>query len=435
MPRESLPHAVTPDEAVALVGSGMHVFLHGGCAVSLPLEAALARRARALEGVVVYQMHKEGPEVLLDPALAGHVRVNALFLGAGARDAVAEGRADFVPVFLSDIPHYMREGVFPIDVAIVQVSPPDAHGWCSLGISVDVARQAVACARIVIAEINAQMPRTLGERGIHLDDLDAFVVTDRPVLMHAPRPLDPVALAIGRHVADLVPDGATLQVGIGAIPDAALAAMAGKRDLGVHTEMFSDGMVDLVDRGVVTNAHKAFEPGRTATSFVIGTRKTYDFVDDNPAVVFHPSDVMNDTHLIRQQPRMTAINCAIEVDLTGQICADSIGTRIYSGIGGQMDFIRGAALSPGGQAIIALPATAKAGTVSRIAPTLAPGAGVVTTRGHVQFVVTEHGVADLRGRNLRERAEALVAIAEPAHREDLRAAARARRLFTTGRQG
>lgn len=424
-----LNRAVTPEEAVMLVGSGARIFLHGGCAVSLPLEAALAARARQLDDLTVYQMHKEGAEVLLDPALAGRVHVKALFVGAGAREAVADGRADFVPVFLSDIPHYMRNDVFPIDVAVVQLSRPDAHGWCSLGTSVDVACQAIASADIVIAEVNAQMPRTLGVRGIHIDEVDAFIVTDRPLLEHAPRPFDEVSRAIGRHVADLVEDGATIQVGIGAIPDAALAAMAGKRDLGVHTEMFSDGMVDLIAQGVVTNACKAFEAGRTATSFVIGTRKTYDYVHDNPSVVFHPSDLMNDTHVIRQQPRMTAINCAIEVDLTGQVCADSIGTKIYSGIGGQMDFIRGAALSPGGKAIIALPSTAKGGALSRIVSTLTPGAGVVTTRGHVQYVVTEHGVADLRGLGLSRRAEALIAVADPAHRGDLTAAARGRKLF------
>ena len=433
MATDWLQHAVTPDEAVALIGNGAHIFLHGGCAVSLPLEAALAARARHLEGLIVYQMHKEGVEALLDPSLADHVRVNALFLGPAARDAVAEGRADFVPVFLSDIPHFMRKGVFPIDVAVVQLSRPDAHGWCSLGTSVDVARQALETADVVIAEINAQMPRTLGVRGIHVDDLDAFIVTDRPLLTHAPRPLDDVSKAIGGHVAELVEDGATIQVGIGAIPDAALAAMGGKRDLGVHTEMFSDGMVALIKQGVVTNARKTFEPGNTATSFVIGTRETYDFVHDNPSVVFHPSDVMNDTHVIRQQPGMTAINCAIEVDLTGQVCADSIGTRIYSGIGGQMDFIRGAALSHGGKAIISLPSTAKSGAMSRIVPTLKPGAGVVTTRGHVQYIVTEHGVADLRGLGLSQRAEALIAVADPAHRAELTAAARGRRLFHVGR--
>ncbi|MEB3222034.1 MAG: acetyl-CoA hydrolase/transferase C-terminal domain-containing protein [Candidatus Sericytochromatia bacterium] len=421
--------ALEAAEVVSLVRDGDRVFLHGGCAVALPLEAALAQRARQLADIVVYQMHKEGEEALLDPALAGRVRVVSMFCGAQARAAVNAGLADFMPVFLSEIPHLMRHRAIPIDVAVVQLSMPDAHGWCSLGTSVDVAHQAVASARVVLAELNAQVPRTHGDSLIHVDDLDAFIVTDRPLLEVAPRPLDDVSLAIGRHIADLVDDGATLQVGIGAIPDAALAAMGNKQDLGVHTEMFSDGLVTLLQRGVITNARKALAPGRTVTSFVIGTRKTYDFVHDNPAVVFHPSDVVNDTALIRQHARMTAINCAIEVDLTGQVCADSIGESIYSGIGGQMDFIRGAAIAPAGKAIIALPATAKGGNVSRITPTLAAGAGVVTTRGHVQYVVTEHGVAQLMGKTLRERAEALLAIAHPDHRPALRAAIVARRQF------
>jgi acyl-CoA hydrolase len=397
--------------------------------VALQREAALAQQARKMADIVVYKMHKEGEESLLDPALAGRVRVVSMFCGAQARAAVNAGRADFMPVFLSEIPHLIRHRAIPIDVAVVQLSMPDAHGWCSLGTSVDVAHQAVASARMVLAELNAQVPRTHGDSLIHVDELDAFIVTDRPLLEVAPRPLDDVSLAIGRHIADLVEDGATLQVGIGAIPDAALAAMGHKHDLGVHTEMFSDGLVTLLQRGVISNARKALAPGRTVTSFVIGTRKTYDFVHDNPAVVFHPSDVVNDTALIRQHARMTAINCAIEVDLTGQVCADSIGESIYSGIGGQMDFIRGAAIAPAGKAIIALRATAKGGSVSRITPTLAAGAGVVTTRGHVQYVVTEHGVAQLMGKTLRERAEALLAIAHPDHRPALRAAIVARRQF------
>jgi acyl-CoA hydrolase len=421
--------AVTPEEAVSLIRSGDHLFLHGGCAVAVPLEAAVAVHARTLSDVVVYQMHKEGEEPLLDPALDGHVRVVSMFCGSKARAAVNAGRADFMPVFLSEIPHLIRHRAIPVDIAVVQLSTPDAHGWCSLGTSVDVAHQAVASARVVVAEINAQMPRTLGDSLIHVDDLDAFILSDRPLIELKPRPLDDVSLAIGRHIADLVEDGATLQVGIGAIPDAALAAMGDKQELGVHTEMFSDGLVDLIRRGVVTNTRKALAPGRSVTSFVIGTRKTYDFVHNNPSVTFHPSDVVNDTSLIRQHARMTAINCAIEVDLTGQVCADSLGETIYSGIGGQMDFIRGAAIAPSGKAIIALPSTAKGGAVSRIAPTLARGAGVVTTRGHVQYVVTEHGVAQLMGKTLRERAEALLAIAHPDHRPELRAAIVARKQF------
>jgi acyl-CoA hydrolase len=421
--------AVSAEQAVQLVQSGHRLFLHGGCAVALPLEAALAQRALQLEGLVAYQMHKEGHEALLEPQLSGHVRVKSMFCGPEARAAVNEGRADFLPVFLSDIPHLMRHGLIPIDVAVVQVSRPDAHGWCSLGTSVDVAHQAVESAQMVIAEINAQMPRTLGDSLIHVNELDAFILTDRPLLMYEPRPLDDVARAIGTHIAELVEDGATLQVGIGAIPDAALAAMGGKHDLGIHTEMFSDGVVNLIEQGVITNKRKAVAPGRTVTSFVIGTRRTYDFVHDNASVVFHPSDIVNDPGLIREHAKMTAINCALEVDLTGQVCADSIGHRIYSGIGGQMDFIRGAAIAPEGKAIIALPSTAKKGSISRITAMLTPGSGVVTTRGHVQYVVTEHGVADLRGKSLRERAEALLAIADPRHQADLRAALRERRQF------
>lgn len=421
--------ALAPEEAVKLVRSGHRVFLHGGCAVSVPLEKALAERAHELEGVVVTQLHKEGAEVLAHPDLQKHVRVQSLFCGAGVRLAVAEGRADYVPVFLSDIPHYIRNGIFPIDVAIVQCSYPDVHGYCSLGTSVDIARQAVDSATIVIAELNHQMPRTHGQGFLHINELDAFIVTDRPVLEHGLREITPEAQAIGRHIAELVVDGATLQMGIGAIPDAVLAALGNKRDLGVHTEMFSDGLIDLLEKGVVNNSRKTTHRGITVTSFVVGSRRVYDYVHDNPRVHFHPSDYTNDTAIIREQHAMTAINCALEVDLTGQVCADSIGTRIYSGIGGQMDFIRGAALAPNGRAIIALPSTAKGGQISRIVPTLTPGGGVVTTRGHVQYLVTEYGVADLRGKSLRDRAEALVAIAHPDHREELRAQLVGRRMF------
>ncbi|HEY9720899.1 MAG TPA: acetyl-CoA hydrolase/transferase C-terminal domain-containing protein [Oscillatoriaceae cyanobacterium] len=424
--------ALTPAEAVRLVRSGQHVFLHGGCAAALPLEAALAERARELEGVTVYQMDKEGPEVLADPELAGHVRIRAFFLGAELRRAVAEDRADYLPVFLSDIPRFMRDGVFPIDVAVVQLSPPNAHGYCTLGTSLDVARQAVASARVVIAEINRQMPRTEGDTAVHLDELDAFVVTDRPVIEHRSPAITPEARAIGEQVAALVSDGATLQVGIGAIPDAVLAALHDKQDLGLHTEMFSDGVMTLVRAGVITNRRKALYTGKCVTSFVIGTRALYDFVDDCPDVLFFPSDVTNDTHLIRQHDDMVAINGALQVDWSGQVCADSIGPAIYSGIGGQMDFMRGAALARRGKAVIALPSTACHGTVSRIVPMLSPGAGVVTTRGHVHYVVTEYGTADLRGCTLNERAERLIAIAHPDHRGELRAQLAARRHVAPG---
>lgn len=418
-----LTGAQTPAEVVSLVQRGHHIFLHGACAASHVLERALAERAVHLHDVVAYQLHKVGPEPLAAPELAGHVRLVALFCGAGVRAAVAEGRADYVPVFLSDIPHHFRTGIWPLDVAVVQLSPPDAHGFCSLGTSVDVARAAVDAARIVIAEINHQMPRTLGAGLVHISELDAFTVTDRPLPEEAPRDLDDVSRAIGQHVADLVPDGATLQLGIGAIPAAVCAALHGKQDLRLYTEMFSDGVVDLFEAGVFSPRHPA------VTSFVAGTRRLYDFVHDNPLVSFQPADVTNDTAEIRRHGRMTAINCALQVDLTGQVCADSIGHRIYSGIGGQMDFIRGAALAPGGKAVIALPSTALGGRASRIVRELAPGAGVVTTRGHVQFVATEFGVADLRGRSLRERAELLAGIAHPDHRTELLQAAAQRKVF------
>jgi 4-hydroxybutyrate CoA-transferase len=423
--------AVSPAEAVGRIESGQHIFLHGACAASDVLERALAERATHLHGVVAYQLHKAGPEPLAAPELAGHVRLVAFFCGPGVREAVAEGRADYVPVFLSDIPHHFRNGLWPLDVAVVQLSPPDAHGYCSLGTSVDVARAAVDAAKVVIAEINQQMPRTLGAGLVHLDELDAFVLSDRPLPEEPPRPLDAIHQALGAHVATLVSDRATLQLGIGALADAVAVALANKHDLGLHTEMFSDGVVSLIESGVLTNKYKSHYPGRCVTSFVSGSRRVFDFVHDNPLVEFLPSDICNDTAEIRLNSRMTSINGAIEVDFTGQVCADSMGSRIYSGIGGQMDFMRGAALSPGGKAIIALPSTAAHGSVSRIVAALAPGAGVVTTRGHVQFVVTEYGVADLRGRSLRERATALIAIAHPDHRVDLEQAARGRRLFGT----
>jgi acyl-CoA hydrolase len=423
MPTSWQRRAVSPLDAVALVQSGHRVFLHGACATSHVLERALAERAVHLRDVTAYQLHKAGPEPLVAPELEGHVRVVAMFCGAGVRQAVAEGRADYVPVFLSDIPHLFANGTWPLDVAIVQLSPPDAHGYCSLGTSVDVARAAVDAARIVIAEINHQMPRTLGAGMIHLSELDAFTVTDRPLAEHPQHALDDVSRAIGQHVADLVPDRATLQLGIGNIPDAVCAALHGKNDLRLWTEMFSDPVVDLMEAGAFARDHVA------VTSFVSGTRRLFDFVNDNPIVLFQPSNVTNDTAEIRRQSRMTAINCALEVDLTGQVCADSIGHRIYSGIGGQMDFIRGAALAPGGKAIIALPSTAMGGRVSRIVPELQAGAGVVTTRGHVQFVVTEFGAADLRGKSLRERGLLLAEIAHPDHRPALRQVATGRRVF------
>jgi acyl-CoA hydrolase len=325
-----------------------------------------------------------------------------------------------MPIFLSDIPALFASGALPLDVALLQLSPPDRHGQCTLGTSVDTALAAARSARRIVAEINDRMPRTLGNTLVPFDRLHAFTRTNRPLHGHVAKPASPVEDRIGEHVAALVPDGATLQMGIGAIPDAALRRLTGKQDLGVHTEMFSDGIIDLARAGVITNRRKSVHAGRIVTSFVMGSERLFDFVHDNAYVEFHPCDRTNDTALIRKNPSVVAINSALEVDLSGQICADSIGFEIYSGIGGQMDFMRGAALSPGGRPIIALPSTAAGGTVSRIVPALKPGAGVVTTRGHVHWVVTEYGAVNLFGRTLRQRAEALISIAHPDFRAELR---------------
>jgi acyl-CoA hydrolase len=414
---------VGADEAVRSIRSGDRVFVHGAAAAPHTLVEALVRRGPELENVEITHLHSLGKAPYTAPAMAGHFRHRALFVGANVRDAVNAGLADFVPVFLSDIPALFRTGRLPLDVALLNVSLPDAHGYCSLGTSVDIAKAAAETARMVIAQINRAMPRALGDAFVHVSRIDACVDVDEPPIEEEPAAPSEVDLAIGRHVAALVEDGATIQMGIGAIPNAVLAALKDHRDLGVHTEMFSDGVVDLVEAGVITGARKPVHPGKVIASFVVGTRRTYDFVHDNPMVELHPCDYTNDTARIRRHPGMTAINSAIQVDLTGQVCADSIGHRIYSGVGGQMDFMRGAALAERGKPIIALPATAKGGSVSRIVPVLSPGAGVTTTRAHVQYVVTEYGVADLHGTSLRERAAALVPLAAPQFREGLERAA------------
>lgn len=407
------------DEAVSLITSGMRVFVHGAAATPTPLLDAMARRTD-LADVTVYHLHTEGPMAFAAPEHRGRFRSVSLFTGPELRGAVAEGRADFVPVFLSDIPSLFQSGRIPLDVALLQVSPPDRHGYCTLGTSVDAALAASQSARVVIAEINHQMPRTHGNTIVPLTRIARHITTNRPLIAHAPRPSGPVEDAIGAHVAALIPDAATLQLGIGAIPDAVLRRLTGKQDLGVHTEMFSDGMVDLIRAGNVTNMRKQLHRGRTVTSFVNGSARVFDFVHDNPFVEFHPCDRTNDTALIRLNDNVVAINSALEVDLSGQVCADSIGYTIYSGIGGQMDFMRGAALSRDGLPIIALPSTAARGTVSRITAALKQGAGVVTTRGHVHWIATEYGAVNLFGKSLRERAAALISIAHPDHRSDLR---------------
>ncbi|MFN8579968.1 MAG: acetyl-CoA hydrolase/transferase C-terminal domain-containing protein [Gemmatimonadaceae bacterium] len=420
MPYDQLwrSRAVDANAAVSLIASGMRVFIHGAAATPTPLLTALAAR-RDVEGVRLYHLHTEGEAPWTAPDIAPRIRSVSLFCGPALREPVADGRADFVPVFLSDIPSLFLSGVVPLDVAVIQVSPPDRHGYCSLGTSVDAARAAVDTARFVIAEVNAQMPRTHGNTAVAFDRLDAFITTDRPLPEHAPTTESAVEGHIGEIVAGLVEHRATLQMGIGAIPDAVLARLHDKKDLGIHTEMFSDRVVDLIESGAVTNRFKQVHPGRTVTSFINGSRRLYQFVDDNPQVEFHSCDRTNDTALISRNPKVTAINSAIQIDLTGQVCADSIGHRIFSGIGGQMDFIRGAARSRGGKPIIALPSTAAKGTVSRIVPELSPGAGVVTTRGHVHWVVTEYGAVNLHGKSLRERAHALASIAHPDFRAEL----------------
>jgi acyl-CoA hydrolase len=412
---------VTADDAVARIASGMRVFIHGAAATPTPLVEALSRR-RDLSDVSLYHLHTNGPAPFADAEHAGRFRSVSLFTGAPLRQAIDEGRADFVPIFLSDIPRLFTSRAIPLDVALVQLSPPDRHGYCTLGTSIDAALAAALSARQVIAEINERMPRTHGNTIVPFARLAAFVHTDRPLHVHAARPASPQEDAI-------VPDGATLQMGIGTIPDAVLRRLRGKLDLGVHSEMFSDGVVDLVEAGAITNRRKHVHPGRTVTSFVVGSERLYDFVHDNPFVEFHPCDRTNDTAIIRRNDNVVAINSALEVDLSGQVCADSIGFRIYSGIGGQMDFMRGSALSKGGKPIIALPSTAAGGTVSRIAPALKPGSGVVTTRGHVHWVVTEYGAVNLFGLSLRERGEALISIAHPDFRAELRRDLAATRHF------
>jgi 4-hydroxybutyrate CoA-transferase len=419
MPTGWATRATSPAEVVAHVRSGMTVFVHGAAATPTPLLEALAARTD-LEGVRVVHLHTEGPAPHVAPGREAAFRTVALFVGAPVRQAVDEGRADFVPVFLSDVPHLFTSGHVRLDVAVLQLSPPDRHGLCTLGTSCDAARAAADSARVVLAEVNERMPRTHGHTVVPLARVTAFAHTDRPLPERRADEQTPEVGRIADQVAALVQDGACLQLGIGAIPDAVLERLKGRRDLGIHTELFSDGVVDLFEAGAITNRLKAVHPGRIVSTFVNGSRKLFDFIHDNALVELHPCDRTNDTSLIRKNDQTVAINSAIQLDLTGQVCADSFGHRIYSGIGGQMDFIRGAALSRGGRAIIALPSTAKGGAVSRIVPELAPGAGVVTTRGHVHWVVTEYGAVDLHGKTLRERAAALVGIAHPDFRGELK---------------
>jgi acetyl-CoA hydrolase len=414
---------MTADEALALIQSGQRVYIGGGCGVPTPLLEALVERAPTLRNVEIIHMLTAGDDPTTAPEYGDAFRHNALFVGPNVRRAVQEGRADFTPVYLSEIPRLFRSGLLPLDVALIQVSPPDQHGFCSLGVEVGCTLTAAQLAPIVIAEINRRMPRTLGDSFIHFSRITAAFESDRPLCETSIGDGDPIARRIGEHIAELIPDGATLQLGIGAIPDAVLHSLRHKRHLGIHSELFSDGVIDLVEAGVIDGEAKTLHRGKLVAGFVLGTRRLFDWVHNNAMVELHPTEYVNDPFVIAQHRRMVAINSALQVDLTGQVCADSIGPRLYSGAGGQVDFIRGAARAEGGLPIIALPATAKSGALSRIAPTLESGAGVVTSRYDVHSIITEYGVAQLYGKTLMQRAQALIAIAHPDFRDMLTAAA------------
>ena len=410
---------VSAARAVADVRSGDQLYLQCAAATPSVLLDALVARAPELHDVSVVHLHCEGPGPHLRPEMAGHFRHRALFIGPNARAAVQEGRADFVPVFLSDVPRLFQSGMLPLDHVFVNATAPDRNGYCSLGTSIEAMHAAIRAAKRVVVQFNRAVPRTLGDSFIHVDDIDVAVECDVSPYVHDLGDIGDVERQIGGYVADLVPDGATIQMGIGAIPAAVGAALMNKRDLGVHTEMFTDTVVDLVEAGVINGSRKERNRGKIVAAFMMGGPRLYEFAHDNPMIEMRPVDFTNDTHVIRSFGRMTAINSAIEIDLSGQIVADSIGHRMYSGVGGQMDFVRGASLASEGRAIIALPATAAGGSRSRIVPSLQEGAGVVTTRAHARTVVTEHGIAELWGRSLRERATALIAIADPAFRDEL----------------
>jgi len=397
---------------------GQRIFIGSGCGEPQYLVRALEEQLPKLADLEILHILSLGKHSFLEESYHDKCRLKSFFVAAASREAVAEGRADYTPVNLVDVPKLFRSGVLPIDVALIQVSEPDQHGFCSLGISVDIVKAAAESARFVIAQINGRMPRTLGDSFIHVSDLDALIPWDEPLLEMPPPPINDVAKAIGAQVAKLIEDGSTLRVGVGSVPSAVLYALEDKKDLGVHTDMLTDPYVDLVEKGVITNARKTLHPGKIIASFCLGTKKLYDFVHNNPMVAFHPVEYTNNYLVISQNEKMVTLNSALEVDLTGQVCSDSVGYQIYSGVGGSVDFLRGARNSRGGKAIVVLPSTTLDGQ-SRIVPELTEGGGVVTTRGGVQYVVTEYGIAQLQGRSLRERALALIGIAHPDFREDL----------------
>jgi acyl-CoA hydrolase len=407
---------VTAEEAVKVVKSGDRVYLQAAAAAPTILANALTERASELRNVEICHLHTEGEARYANPELSNSFHVNSFFIGPNVRHTLKAGNGSYTPVFLSELPHLFRKNVLPIDVAFIHVSPPDHHGYCTLGVSVEATVAAIENAKIVIAQVNPQMPRTFGDGILHITELDYLVAVDVPIYSHEVEPFTTVEDKIGSYVASLVENRSTLQMGIGSIPNAALSKLKNHKDLGLHTEMFSDGVIDLIESNVINCNYKGSLRGRVLSTFLLGSKRLYDFVNDNPFIELRESSTVNDTARIRKNPKMIAINSAIEVDLTGQVCADSIGPRMYSGVGGQMDFIRGASLSEGGKAIIALPSITKNGQ-SRIVPFLKQGAGVVTTRGHIHYVITENGIADLYGKTLKQRAADLVRIAHPNHQE------------------
>jgi acyl-CoA hydrolase len=410
---------MSPPEALRAVASGMRVYIHPGCAEPEVLVEALIERAPLVRDIEIVHLLTLGRADYIRPEMAGHFRHNAMFIGGNVREAVNDGRADYTPILLSEIEELFENGQMPLDVALIQVSPPDEHGFCSFGVGVDTTLTAAKTAGYVIAQVNDQMPCTYGDSFIHVSDLDAIVEVSRPLCELPKSEITDLHRAIGRHVASLIEDGDTLQLGVGSIPDAVLLHLEGHKDLGIHTEMLSNNAIALVESGAVNGRRKTIHPRKIVLGFVLGTKELFDFVHENPMFEFHPTSYTNNSFLIAQNDHMVAVNSALQVDITGQVCADSIGTYFYSGIGGQVDFIRGASRSKGGKPIIALPSTAKGDTISRIVPMLSPGAGVVTSRGTVHYVVTEYGIAYLHGRSIRQRAKALIQIAHPKFRDEL----------------
>jgi len=412
---------VTAEQAVKVIKDGQRLFLTGNVSVPQKILSALVDHAPNLKDIEICQALTIGEDAYTAPEMEGHLRINTTFVSTNVREAVHAGRADFTPVLLSEFPLLFRDQFLPLDAALIHISPPDEHGFCSLGVEVGLTKTAAESAKIIIAEVNQQMPRTLGDSFIHVSKLDYMVPVDYklPELAMGGEGSSEITETIAEFCTELIPDGATMQMGIGAIPDAVLKFLFDKKDLGIHTELFSDGVIELVESGVLTNAQKTLHPGKIIAGFILGTQKLYNWVNDNPLIEFHPTEYVNDPFVISQNDRMVAINSAIEIDLTGQVCADSIGPKIYSGVGGQLDFIYGASRSKGGVPIIALPSTAKNDSLSRITMMLKPGAGVVTSRNHVRYIITEYGIADLYGKTIRQRAQSLIDIAHPKFRDEL----------------